>query len=105
MRSGTKLLCVDFSEDVLALLRELLRQAGYSPVTTSNLFDARVLAKATRPALVLAGPTLGPENVTMIQGAVGDTAFLALEETFANLEPSEAAEHLLTAVKSKLAKN
>lgn len=105
VRGGAKVLCVDYSEDVLALLRELLRHAGYAPVTTSNLFDARVLAKATKPALVLAGPTLGAENVTIIQGAIGDTPFLALEETFGNLEASEAAEHVLTAVKNKLAKN
>lgn len=104
-RGGAKVLCVDYSEDVLALLRELLRHAGYAPVTTSNLFDARVLAKATRPALVLAGPTLGPENVTIIQGAIGDTPFVALEETFGKLEASEAAERVLSAVKNKLAKN
>ena len=104
-RGGAKVLCVDYSEDVLALLRELLRQAGYAPVTTSNLFDARVLAKATKPALVLAGPTLGSVNVTMVQGAIGDTPFVALEETFGNLEASEAAEYVLNAVKNKLAKN
>ncbi len=104
-RGGAKVLCVDHSEDVLALLRELLRNAGYAPVTTSNLFDARVLAKATKPALVLAGPTLEPDNVTMIKGAIGDTPFLTLEETFGNLEASEAAAHVLAAVKSKLAKN
>ena len=104
-RDGAKVLCVDHSEDVLALLRELLRHAGYAPVTTSNMFDARVLAKATKPSLVLAGPTLGPDNVTMIQSAIGDTPLLALKETFGNLEASEAAEHVLTAVKQKLAKN
>lgn len=104
-RAGAKVLCVDHSEDVLALLRELLRHAGYSPVTTSNMFDARVLAKATKPVLVLAGPTLEPENVTMIRGAIGDTPFVTLEKTFANLEASEAAEHVLGAVKQKLAKN
>jgi anti-sigma B factor antagonist len=103
-RSGTKVLCVDHSEDVLALLRELLRGAGYAPVTTSNLFDARVLAKATKPALVLVGPTVDPDNAKILQGALGDTPFLELESTFGSLEASEATERVLTAVKEKLAK-
>ena len=104
-RSGTKVLCVDHSEDVLALLRELMRHAGYAPITTSNLFDARVLAKATRPALVLMGPTVDPNNARMIQGAVGDTPFLALDRTFGSLDAREATEHVLKLVKEKLAKN
>jgi hypothetical protein len=104
-RSGTKLLCVDYSEDVLALLRELLRHAGYAPVTTSNLFDARVLAKATRPALVLIGPTVDEDNARLVQGAIGDTPVVKLESAFGKLEASQAAERVLAAVKDKLAKN
>jgi anti-sigma B factor antagonist len=104
-RTGAKVLCVDYSEDVLALLRELLRHAGYAPVTTSNLFDARVLAKATKPALVLMGPTVDPDNAVLIQGAIGDTPFAKLESTFGSLEASAAAERVLALVKEKLTKN
>jgi anti-sigma B factor antagonist len=104
-RTGTKLLCVDHSEDVLALLRELLRHAGYAPVTTSNLFDARVLAKATKPALVVIGPNINAENAQSIQNAAGNTPVVALANSFANLEASQAAEHVLAAVQEKLPKN
>ena len=104
-RTGPKVLCVDHSEDVLALLRELLRSAGYAPVTTGNLFDARVLAKATKPVLVLVGPNVAAENAKTLQGALGDTPFLELETTFGNLEASEATQRVLALVKEKLAKN
>lgn len=104
-RPGAKLLCVDHSEDVLALLREVLRQAGYSPVTTSNLFDARILAKATKPALVVIGPSITSENAQSIRSAIGNTPVIALESTFGNLEASAAAEQVLAAVREKLANN
>jgi anti-sigma B factor antagonist len=103
-RTGAKLLCVDHSEDVLALLRELLRHAGYAPVTTSNLFDARVLAKATKPALLVIGPSINAENAKSIQSAVGNTPIISLDSSFANLEASAAANTILTAVQEKLVK-
>ena len=39
------ILCVDSSEDVLAYLRELLREAGYRAITAANLPDALILLK------------------------------------------------------------
>ena len=101
-RSGAKLLVVDHSEDVLALLRELLRHAGYAPVTTGNLSDARVLAKATKPALVVMGPGVTPENAQSIRNAIGNTPVITLASTFGNLEASAAAEQVLAAVREKL---
>ena len=101
-RSGKKILCVDQSEDVLALLRELLRHAGYAPVTTANLFDARVLAKATKPALVLMGPNITAENASALQHAVSGTPALVLDNTFSNLDAGEGAKQVLAAVKEKL---
>lgn len=101
-RSGKKVLCVDQSEDVLALLRELLRHAGYSPVTTANLFDARVLAKATKPALVLIGPSITADHARTLQNAVTGTPSLALDGSFGNLEAGEGAQQVLAAVKEKL---
>lgn len=102
LSSGKKILCIDKSEDLLALLRELLRHAGHSPITTSNLFDARLLAKATRPVLVLIGPNVGPEHHRAIHEAIGATPHLALEAAFATLDSREASERVLGAVKEKL---
>lgn len=51
----TSILCLEPSPDVLAYVRELLRQAGYAPVTTTNVADALTLLKATRPTIVIVG--------------------------------------------------
>jgi anti-sigma B factor antagonist len=104
-RLGEKLLCIDESEDVLALLRELLRQAGFSPVTTSNVFDARILVKATKPAIVVIGPGVSQENRRAMLALIGSTPFIALESTFGSLEAAEAAEFVVSAIREKLAKN
>jgi anti-sigma B factor antagonist len=52
------IVCVEKSADVLAYVRELLRQAGYDVVTTGNLPDALALLTATRPKLVVIGAEL-----------------------------------------------
>jgi len=99
---GKKILCVDKSEDLLALVRELLRHSGFSPVTTSNVFDARLLAKATRPALVVLGPNLGPEALRSIEEAIGVTPHITLDAGFETLDSREASERVLAAVREKL---
>lgn len=99
-RTGTRLVCLDESEDVLALLRELARQAGFAPVTTSNLVDARVLIKATKPAMVLLGPGVSEDNRRAIQFMCGKTPVVSLESQFAELGPKQAADtvsHVLRA--------
>ncbi len=101
--TGKKILCVDKSENLLALLRELLRHAGHSPVTTTNLNDARLLAKATRPALVLIGPHIPSEHMRAIHDAIGTTPHVTLPSGFEKLDSREATEHVLAAVKEKLA--
>lgn len=100
--AGKKILCVDKSENLLALLRELLRHAGYAPVTTSNLNDARLLAKATRPALVVIGPNVGEEHHRGIHNTIGTTPHITLEAAFATLDSREAAEQVLSAVREKV---
>jgi anti-sigma B factor antagonist len=58
------ILCVDPSVDVLAYLRELLRQSGYQILTASNLPDALILLKTTRPRVVVMGPELRAAGAT-----------------------------------------
>jgi len=74
-------------------------------VTTSNLFDAKVLAKATKPSLVVIGPTVSAENAKSIQQAVGSTPIVTLASSFTNLEASQAAQQVLAAIQEKLPKN
>jgi CheY-like chemotaxis protein len=56
--SGPRLLCVDYSPDVLAYLRELLGRAGFEVVSSNYVPDALILLRATHPALVVLGPNL-----------------------------------------------
>ncbi len=98
--AGARVLCIDASEDVLAYLRELLRHAGYAPVTTSNPFDARILLKATRPALVILGPN-APAGQNLSDALAGFST-LGLTRDFSSAEAGQAAEDFLAQVRGKL---
>ena len=55
-RLATDILCVAPSLDVIAYLREVLRQAGHGVMTSDNLPDALMLVRATRPKLIVMTP-------------------------------------------------
>ena len=55
--SKPKVLCVEDSADLLAYLSALLKRSGYDVFTTRNLGDATTFVKATKPALVICGPS------------------------------------------------
>ncbi len=102
-RSGKTVVCIDQSADVLAYVREVLRQAGYDPLTTANLYDARILIKAARPAVVILGPGVtlrtsdhGNALRQMIQGI----PTIELGTAFATTEASEAAQQVLAQVRA-----
>lgn len=101
-RAGKKVLCVDKSENVLALLREILRQAGYSPVTTSNLNDARLLCTATRPALAVLGPNIAGEHARGLRQSLQAIPQVSLEPGFETLDAQEASTLVLNFVREKL---
>lgn len=106
LRKGTAVLCLDRSEDVLAYLRELLRRAGYAPITANNPFDARILISATRPTLVILGPNRitqdgAPERA--FRQALSGMPLLELETGFCTVEAGEAAQALLEQVRTRLA--
>src|SRR5262245_19226815 len=56
--AGATILCMEQSPDLLAYMGQLLRQARYVVLTTTNLPDAVTLLTATRPRLVVIGATL-----------------------------------------------
>lgn len=100
---GRRVLCIDHSANLLALLRGILRQAGYAPTTTNNLHDARLLAMANRPELVVIGPNVAADRVRNIQEVIGATPHVALAAGFDMLEAGEGAELVVRMVKEKLA--
>jgi anti-sigma B factor antagonist len=103
-RTGRAVLCLDESADVLAYLRELLRQAGYDPLTTRNVSDARILLKAAKPALVILGPSVaapGAEGGGFRQ-TLGAIPVVNLQTTFSTAEAGAAAQEVLEQVRSRI---
>lgn len=101
-QGGKHVLCIDQSANVLAMLREILRHAGHSPITTNNLYDARVLLAATRPGLVIVGPNIPAEKVQAVAAAIGATPNVTLAAGFETLDAGEASQMLLRMVEEKL---
>src|SRR5262249_33432949 len=53
IRAAVDIVCIHSSTDVLAYIRELLRQAGYAVMTTNNVASALTLIRATEPRVVV----------------------------------------------------
>ena len=102
--SKRKVLCVESSGDLLAYLSALLKRSGYDVFTTKNLGDATTFVNATKPALVICGPsaqTNGPlfERFRVIHP---NLELLLLPLDFHATEASEASVHLLNRVQALL---
>src|SRR5262245_8846688 len=61
IRGAVDIVCIHSSGNVLAYLRELLRQAGYGILTTDNVSDALTLIRATEPRVVIVETALRDE--------------------------------------------
>jgi anti-sigma B factor antagonist len=106
LRSGKTVVCVDQSANVLAYVRELLRQAGYDPLTTPNVSDARILIKAARPAVVILGPNVlvrAGEKSDALRQVLHGIPTIELGSAFSTTEASEAAQQMLVQVKAHTA--
>ena len=102
--SKPKVLCVESSGDLLAYLSALLKRSGYDVFTTKNLGDATTFVNATKPALVICGPsaqTNGPlfERFRLSHPKV---ELLLLPRDFQATEASEASLNLLNRIQAQL---
>ncbi len=101
---GPRLLCVDYSADVLAYLRELLGRAGFEVVSSDYVPDALILLRATRPALVVLGPNLRAAGGT--REAFGRECsklpVVELGQEFSSLHAGEAGTDLLRRIQDRL---
>lgn len=100
-------LCVDASADVLAYLRELLRGAGYRPITASNLPDGLILLRVTRPRTVVIGAELRALRGTRASDEFNRLAdaggVVVLPSGFSGRDAAAAATQVLDAVRGCLA--
>jgi anti-sigma B factor antagonist len=98
------ILCVEESADVLAYVRELLRQAGYDAIMTSNLADALTLLTAIRPKLVVIGADLRSAKDTgaaeTFNGLADALSVIELPADFSSQDAGEAGHHLLDQVRA-----
>ena len=100
---GADLLCVDASEDVLAYLRELVRGAGYSVMTASNVADAAILLRVTSPRAVIIGESI--RAITETHSAqefhrrAAARPVIELPFGFTRQEAGAAAEQVLDAIR------
>jgi anti-sigma B factor antagonist len=98
------ILCVDPSVDVLAYLRELLKQSGYRMLTAPNLPDALILLKTTRPRVVVVGPELRAAGATWtaqeFNRIANQGAVVELPPGFSARDAGDAALQLLQAIHS-----
>jgi CheY-like chemotaxis protein len=96
-------LCVDESPDVLAYLRELLKEAGYRTLTAANVPDALILLKATHPRIVIMGAELraaGTGAVEEFNRLASAGAVVELPPGFSGQDAGEAAQQVLQALRA-----
>lgn len=100
--AAVDIVCVHPSHDVLAYAQQLLRQAGYGVVTTTNRADAATLLRATRPTMLLVDAVSsaawdgGVDR--LVGGSPSGIQVVALPATFATDDPGAAGERLLADV-------
>jgi anti-sigma B factor antagonist len=102
--AGPTILCLDQSADVLAYLRVLLGNAGYNVLTNSRMADALILVRATRPNLLVLGPSLSASAGTMqaFHAACATLQVVELGNEFSTLDAGQAASDLLENLKTRL---
>ncbi len=101
---GPAVLCIDESADVLVYLRELLRSAGYRVLTNSNLPDALILIRATRPGLIIVGPSLRGSAASRraFESTCTTTPVVELGDEFSSLDAGNVASELLEKIRVRL---
>lgn len=95
-------LCVHESQDVLAYLRELVRNHGHRATTASNLPDAVILLSAMRPRVVVVGEfsaaAWGTRSASEFRRLTAGCSVVELPAGFARQDAGDAAEKVLAAL-------
>ena len=103
-RFDTDILCVETSADVLAYVRELLKQAGYGVTTADNLPDALTLLNATRPKMVVISADLraatGTQTADAFQRLADARSVVELPADFSSHDAGEAGHQLLDQIRA-----
>src|SRR5262245_16842706 len=102
----SNILCVEPSANVLAYVGQVLRQAGFVVVTTTNLPDALTLLTATRPKIVVISGALRAQRGTAAADTFNKQAdslkVIELAAGFSGQEAASAGRDLLDRVRTSL---
>ena len=102
-----RMLCVYPSTDICTFLREVLCNAGYNAMTTTSLEDAQILLRATKAKLMVVSGQMQYVHGKPIRKALDEinpaVRLLVLDPNFAEQDPGEATEKLLSSIDSLLA--
>src|ERR1700680_279518 len=101
---GTRIVCIDSSNDLLAYLNVLLKRAGYEVFTTRYPSDAMILIRATKPRIVIYGSGMqtGESAIEKFRQSVPNVQVLLLPSDFSTAEASQAGTELVDRVRSVL---
>jgi hypothetical protein len=83
------------SADVLAYGSALVKRAGYGVATASNVSDASVLVRATRPKVVVITPDLHARLIDLRRDVLAQTQVLLLAADFSHEDPGDSSQQLL----------
>jgi anti-anti-sigma factor len=101
--SGTRIVCLDKSPDVLAYLKVVLQRSGYEVFTTRYLADAVALAVGTKPRLLVCGPGIHESVITeKFQHSAPGVQLLHLPADFSTSDADHASRTLVDRVRAML---
>jgi len=100
-----KIVCIDTSSDLLAVVHALLTRAGYEVFTTRYVGDAAKLVHAMRPHLIVCGPGMqavptSQEAMEQLHKTHPDMKILNLPAGFSTAEAGEAGVELVKQVEA-----
>jgi anti-sigma B factor antagonist len=104
--ADASILCVEQSSDVLAYVGQVLRQAGFVVITTTNLPDALTLLTATRPKVVVISAALRAQRETAagqsFNNQAGALRVVELPAGFGGQDAAAAGRELLERVRGTM---
>jgi anti-sigma B factor antagonist len=102
----SNVLCVDKSSDLLAYLRQLLKEAGYQAMTAANLPDALTLMTATHPRVVVISAELrasrGTRTAEEFHRLAAAGTVVELPPGFGGRDAGDAAQEILNAIRASV---
>src|SRR5581483_9476063 len=95
-----RILCVDDSVDVLAYLREILRGAGYQPLTSANMHDALILMRAAKVDLLVLGTKFSTAaNQAAFTKINASVPLVSLEHEFSRQDAAQAGQKVMQEIR------